>query len=127
MFNAELCHNFFSECFFLQTRIFWKFYHISRIYNQTNYRNIFFAKDFFYTTNSVTDLSSFQEIEWQLQINYFLCSSLIDSSHLLNNIYLFKYTVSMTSDSIPILDINTLNNEVFLAINRIRHLWRQRT
>ena len=32
----------------------------------------------------------------------------------------------MISDSIPILDINTLNNEFFLAINRIRHLWRQR-
>ena len=29
---------------FLQTHIFWKFYHISRIYNQINYRNIWFAK-----------------------------------------------------------------------------------
>ena len=29
---------------FLQTHIFWKFYHISRIYSQINYRNIWFAK-----------------------------------------------------------------------------------
>ena len=29
---------------FLQTQIFWKFYHISRTYNQINYRNIWFAK-----------------------------------------------------------------------------------
>ena len=29
---------------FLQTRIFWNFDHISRIYNQTNYRNIWFPK-----------------------------------------------------------------------------------
>ena len=32
----------------------------------------------------------------------------------------------MTSDSIPLLEVNALSNEVFLAINRIRHLWRQR-
>ena len=32
----------------------------------------------------------------------------------------------MTSDSIPLLKVNALSNEVFLAINRIRHLWRQR-
>ena len=32
----------------------------------------------------------------------------------------------MTSDSIPILEVNALSNEVFLAINRIWHLWRQR-
>ena len=29
---------------FLQTRIFWNFDHISRIYNQINYRNIWFPK-----------------------------------------------------------------------------------
>ena len=32
----------------------------------------------------------------------------------------------MTLDSIPFLEVNALNNEVFLAINRIRYLWRQR-
>ena len=32
----------------------------------------------------------------------------------------------MTSDSIPLLEVNALSNEVFLSINRIRHLWRQR-
>ena len=32
----------------------------------------------------------------------------------------------MASDSIPLLEVNALNSEVFLAINRIRHLWRQR-
>ena len=32
----------------------------------------------------------------------------------------------MTSDSIPFLELNVLNNEVFLAVNRIRYLWRQR-
>ena len=32
----------------------------------------------------------------------------------------------MTSDSIPLLEVNALSNEVFLAINKIRHLWRQR-
>ena len=31
-------------CNFLQTHIFWKFDHISRTYNQINYRNIWFAK-----------------------------------------------------------------------------------
>ena len=31
----------------------------------------------------------------------------------------------MTSDSIPFLEVSALNNEVFLAINRIRFLWRQ--
>ena len=31
----------------------------------------------------------------------------------------------MTSDSISLLEVNALSNEVFLAINRIRHLWRQ--
>ena len=31
----------------------------------------------------------------------------------------------MTSDSIPFLEANALTNEVFLAINRIRYLWRQ--
>ena len=30
--------------FFLQTHIFWKFDHISRTYNQINYRNIWFTK-----------------------------------------------------------------------------------
>ena len=29
---------------FLQTHIFWNFDHISKIYNQTNYRNIWFPK-----------------------------------------------------------------------------------
>ena len=29
---------------FLETHIFWKFDHISRMYNQTNYRNIWFGK-----------------------------------------------------------------------------------
>ena len=33
----------------------------------------------------------------------------------------------MTSDSIPLLEVNALSSEVFLAINRFRHLWRQRT
>ena len=32
----------------------------------------------------------------------------------------------MTSDSIPLLEVNALSNEVFLASNKIRHLWRQR-
>ena len=32
----------------------------------------------------------------------------------------------MISDSIPLLEVNALSNEVFFAINRIRHLWRQR-
>ena len=32
----------------------------------------------------------------------------------------------MTSDSITFLEVNDLNNEVFLAINRIRCLWKQR-
>ena len=32
----------------------------------------------------------------------------------------------MTSDSIPFLEVNALNHKVFLAINRIRYLWRQR-
>ena len=31
----------------------------------------------------------------------------------------------MTSDSIPFLEVSALNNEVFLAINRIRFLWGQ--
>ena len=31
----------------------------------------------------------------------------------------------MISDSISFLEVNALNNEVFLAINRIRYLWRQ--
>ena len=31
----------------------------------------------------------------------------------------------MTSDSISFLEVNTLSNEAFLAINRIRYLWRQ--
>ena len=35
-------------------------------------------------------------------------------------------TVTMESDSIPLLEVNALSNEVFLAINKIRHLWRQR-
>ena len=32
----------------------------------------------------------------------------------------------MTSDSISFLEVNALNNKVFLAINRIRYLWKQR-
>ena len=32
----------------------------------------------------------------------------------------------MTLDNIPFLEVNALNNEVFLAINRIRYLQRQR-
>ena len=32
----------------------------------------------------------------------------------------------MTSESISFLEANALNNKVFLAINRIRYLWRQR-
>ena len=32
----------------------------------------------------------------------------------------------MTLESISLLEVNALNNEVFLAINRIRYLWRQR-
>ena len=32
----------------------------------------------------------------------------------------------MTSDSIPLIEVNALSNEEFLAINRIRYLWRQR-
>ena len=32
----------------------------------------------------------------------------------------------MTSDSISFLDVNDLNKKVFLAINRIRYLWRRR-
>ena len=32
----------------------------------------------------------------------------------------------MISDSIPLLEVNALSNEVFLAIIKIRHLWRQR-
>ena len=32
----------------------------------------------------------------------------------------------MTSDSIPLLEVNALSNEVFLSINRIPHLWKQR-
>ena len=32
----------------------------------------------------------------------------------------------MTSESISFLEVNALNNKVFLAINRIRYLWRQR-
>ena len=32
----------------------------------------------------------------------------------------------MKSDSIPFLEINALSNELFVAINRTRHLWRQR-
>ena len=32
----------------------------------------------------------------------------------------------MTSDSISLLEVNALSNEVFLTINRIPHLWRQR-
>ena len=32
----------------------------------------------------------------------------------------------MTSDSIPLLEVNASSNEVFLAIKKIRHLWRQR-
>ena len=59
-------------------------------------------------------------------MNYFLRVSPIDSSHLFNNIYLFKYTFTMTSDNIPHLEVNALSNELFLAINRIQHLWRQR-
>ena len=31
----------------------------------------------------------------------------------------------MTADSIPLLEVNALSNKVFLAINRIPHLWRQ--
>ena len=46
-------------------------------------------------------------------------------SYLLNNIDL-KYIVTLTSDSILLLEVNGLNNEVFLAIDRIRYLWRQR-
>ena len=34
--------------------------------------------------------------------------------------------VTITSDSTPILEVNALSNEVFLATNRIQHLWRQR-
>ena len=61
-------------------------------------------------------------------MNYFLLASPVDSSHLhlLKDIYLFKYTVTMTSGSIPLLDVNALSQEVFLAINMMRHLWRQR-
>ena len=32
----------------------------------------------------------------------------------------------MPIDSIPFLEVNALNNEVFLAINRFRYFWRQR-
>ena len=32
----------------------------------------------------------------------------------------------MTSESISFLEINALNNKVFLAINRIRYFWRLR-
>ena len=32
----------------------------------------------------------------------------------------------MISDSVSFLEVNALNNEIFLAINRIRYLWRQR-
>ena len=32
----------------------------------------------------------------------------------------------MKSDSIPFLEINALSNELFVAINRTRYLWRQR-
>ena len=70
--------------------------------------------------------SPFQVIEWQLQFNYFFRASPISSSHLLNNIHLFKYTVTMTWDSIPLLEVNGLSNKVLLTINRTRYLWRQR-
>ena len=32
----------------------------------------------------------------------------------------------MKSDSIPFLEISALSNELFVAINRTRYLWRQR-
>ena len=32
----------------------------------------------------------------------------------------------MRADSISLLEVNALNNEIYLAINRIRYLWRQR-
>ena len=31
----------------------------------------------------------------------------------------------MAADSISLLEVNALNNEIFLAINRIRHLWKR--
>ena len=34
--------------------------------------------------------------------------------------------MTQISDSIPLLEVYALSNEVFLAINRIRPLWRQR-
>ena len=38
---------------FLQTHIFWNFNHISRIYNQINYRDIWFAKEMIILTMTV--------------------------------------------------------------------------
>ena len=32
----------------------------------------------------------------------------------------------MTSDCIPLLEVNASSNGVFLSIKKIRHLWRQR-
>ena len=65
-------------------------------------------------------------VEWQLQFNYFLCASPIDSSYLLNNVYLFKYTVTQVYLFTFTFIENTLCNKVCLEINRIQRLWRQR-
>ena len=92
-----------------------------RRFQRQHHRSYFSLNIVWFTYNS-----PFQVIEWQLQFNYFLLTSPIDSSHLLNNIHLFKYTVTMTWDSNPLLEVNALRNEVFLAINRIPYLWRQR-
>ena len=65
-------------------------------------------------------------VEWQLQFNYFLCASPIDSSHLLNNVYLFKYTVTQVYLFKYTVIKNALRKKVFLEINRIQRLGRQR-
>ena len=68
-------------------------------------------------------------ITFKLQSDCFSSIILFVSSQLTAHIYSkihLKYTVNMTSDSISFLEINTLKSEVFLAINRIQYLWRQR-
>ena len=45
----------------------------------------------------------------------------VESIDLLNN-----KCVTVAADSISFLEVNALNSEIFLAINRIQYLWRQR-
>ena len=58
---------------FLQTHIFWKFDHISRTYNQINYRNIWFAKVIIILIMTAQVLFSILFFEKEIHLNTVEC------------------------------------------------------